>query len=96
MDEKNRNPFRTTWMLMIPRKMPTTNGFNHGLFVAGSYGHGLHNLWRSHFGVDEHPFATGFDVHQGYRVLTHSHMILWTDEIHFAPPKKPWLLMSPL
>ena len=26
---------------------------------AGSpHGHGLHNLWRSHFGVDEHPFAT--------------------------------------
>ena len=22
------------------------------------------------FGVDEHPFATHFDVHQGYRVLT--------------------------
>ena len=26
------------------------------------------------FGVDEHPFATFFDVHQGYRVLTHSHV----------------------
>ena len=26
----------------------------------------------SHFGVDEHPFAIYFDVHQGYRVLTHS------------------------
>ena len=24
------------------------------------------------FGVDEHPVATYFDVHQGYRVLTHS------------------------
>ena len=33
-----------------------------------------HNLWRSHFGADEHPFATYFDVHQGYRVLTHSHV----------------------
>ena len=28
-----------------------------------------HNLWL-HFGVDEHPVATYFDVHQGYRVLT--------------------------
>ena len=28
-----------------------------------------HNLWL-HFGVDEHPFAAYFDVHQGYRVLT--------------------------
>ena len=37
-------------------------------------GCGLHNLWRSHFGVDEHPFATYFDVHQGYRVLSHSPM----------------------
>ena len=27
----------------------------------------------SHFGV-EHPFATYFHVHQGYRLLTHSHM----------------------
>ena len=26
-----------------------------------------HNLWL-HFGVDEHPFATYCDVHQGYRV----------------------------
>ena len=32
-----------------------------------------HKLWL-HFGVDEHRFATYFDVHQGYRVLTHS---LW-------------------
>ena len=29
------------------------------------------SLWRSHLGVDEHPFAT-FGVHQGCRVLTHS------------------------
>ena len=35
-----------------------------------------HNLWL-HVGVDEHPFATYFDVHQGYRVLTHSHLSLW-------------------
>ena len=30
------------------------------------------NGWL-HIGVDEHPFATYFDVHQ-YRVLTHSHL----------------------
>ena len=35
-----------------------------------SYAHGSHKLWL-HFGVDEHSFATYFDV-QGYRVLTHS------------------------
>jgi len=23
---------------------------------------------------DEHPFTSYFDVHQGYKVLTHSHM----------------------
>ena len=34
---------------------------------------GGHNLWRSHFGVDEHPFVIYFDVHQGYRILTHRH-----------------------
>ena len=29
------------------------------------FGHGWHNLWRSHlhFGVDEPPFATYFEVH---------------------------------
>ena len=32
------------------------------------------NLWL-HFGVDEHPFATYFDVYQGYRVLTHSQVV---------------------
>ena len=32
--------------------------------------------YGSILGVDEHPFATYFDVHQGYRVLTHSHMKL--------------------
>ena len=32
-----------------------------------------HNLWL-HFGLDEHQVATYFDVHQGYRVLTHSQM----------------------
>ena len=33
-----------------------------------------HNLWQSHFGVDEHPFATYVDVHQRNRDLTHSHI----------------------
>ena len=36
-----------------------------------------HNLWL-HCGVDEHPFATYFNVHQGYRVLTHSHIFKLT------------------
>ena len=33
-----------------------------------------HNLWRCHFRADEHPLTTYFDVHQGYRVLTHTHV----------------------
>ena len=37
------------------------------------------NLWL-YFGVDEHPFATYFDVHQG-RVLTHSHVGVKNDDI---------------
>ena len=41
-----------------------------------------HNLCL-HFGVDEHPFATYFDVHQGYRVLT-SH-IMSCDRVPRAP-----------
>ena len=28
-----------------------------------------------HFGAHEHPYTTYFDVHQGYRVLTHSHLL---------------------
>ena len=37
------------------------------------------NMGMSHslcldLGADEHPCTTYFDVHQGYRVLTHSHM----------------------
>ena len=42
-----------------------------------------HNLWL-YFGVDEHPFATYFDAHQGYRVLTHSHV-----SCPFGFPVKP-------
>ena len=41
------------------------------------------NLWL-HFGVDEHPFATYFDVHQkyrDYRALTHSH---FGEQVSFA------------
>ena len=33
-----------------------------------------HNLWL-HIGVDEHPFANYFDVHQGYRDLTQSQIM---------------------
>ena len=53
--------------------------------APSTHGHGLHNLWRAQFGVDEHPFATYFDVHQGYRVLTLTcfawrvSRILWPD-----------------
>ena len=32
------------------------------------------NTYRYHFQGDEHPFTSYFDVHQGYKVLTHSHM----------------------
>ena len=32
------------------------------------------NLWRSHFGADEHPCTTYLEVHQRYKVLTHSQM----------------------
>ena len=31
------------------------------------------SLWY-HIWVDEHPFTCYFDVHQGYRVLTHTHI----------------------
>ena len=39
-----------------------------GFFLRATRGRGRHNLWL-HFGVDEHPFATYFDVHQGYHWL---------------------------
>ena len=47
----------------------SVDGISFALYTCG---HGLHNLWRSHFGV-EHPFATYVDVHQ-YSVFTHSHV----------------------
>ena len=44
-----------------------------------------HNLCL-HFGAD-HPCTTYFDVHQGYRVLTHSHLVsnqkAWRVFVHF-------------
>ena len=36
------------------------------------------NTYRYSLLGDEHPFATYFDVHQGYMVLTHSHIDLLT------------------
>ena len=42
-----------------------------------------HKLWL-HFEVDEHPFATYFDVHQGYRVLTRSHIICMQAKPNFS------------
>ena len=43
-----------------------------------------HNLCL-HFGADEHPCTSYFDVHQGYRVLTHS---------HFAPSRNSGMIRS--
>ena len=34
------------------------------------------NLWY-HIWVDEHGFTIYFDIHQGYRVLTHIHIMPW-------------------
>ena len=46
------------------------------------------NTYRYSLLGDEHPFATYFDVHQGYMVLTHSHMI--EDVLIGIPPKSQW------
>ena len=37
------------------------------------------NTYRYHFEWDEHPFTSYFDVHQGYKVLTHCQMIIQVD-----------------
>ena len=43
-----------------------------------------HNLWL-HFGVDEHPFATYFDVHQGFLGFeAHSHVSLLRKKSWFS------------
>ena len=34
------------------------------------------NLW-CHIWVNEHPFTIYFDVHQGYKVLTQSHIYIY-------------------
>ena len=44
-----------------------------------------------HFGADEHPCTTYFDVHQGYRVLTHSQVTLCVA----ANPSAACLAQSP-
>ena len=46
-----------------------------------------HNLCL-HFGADEQPCTTYFDVHQGYRVLTHSHVLSSQCVVqgHLSPP----------
>ena len=45
-------------------------------------------LWINTYGYsllgDEHPFATYFDVYQGYMVLTHSH-------VFYCIPNSPWI-----
>ena len=52
-----------------------------------------HNQWL-HFGMDEHPFATYFDVRQGYRVLTHSHItkLSFTGLLIVDSGFEPWFL----
>ena len=50
------------------------------------------NLWY-HIWVDEHPFTSYFDVHQGYRVLTHNHMFV--DE-HLVLIQSLWIPLTGL
>jgi len=52
------------------------------------------NTYRYSLLGDEHPFATYFDVHQGYMVLTHSH-ILWIWGF-FKRRKFPWKTWDPM
>ena len=50
--------------------------YNHLVSICDYQGHlAMGQNLCLHFGADEHPCATYFDVHQGYRVLTHSHML---------------------
>ena len=55
-----------------PRSLASLSCFRERACAPGHVAMG-HNLWP-HFGVDEHPLATYFDVHQRYRHLTHSHV----------------------
>ena len=34
------------------------------------------NTYQYHFQGDEHPFTSYFDVHRGYKVLTHCHIVV--------------------
>ena len=47
---------------MVSWMMVSCSEFDIPTFVSMAMGH---NLWL-YFGVDEHPFATYFNVHQGY------------------------------
>ena len=69
-----------------PEKVAAPDGPKPIPFVGQNAGCNMamgHSLWLD-FGVDEHPFATCFDVHQGYRVLTHSQMLLQVGWIKYG------------
>ena len=66
--------WKRTWS-PCPRSSPQMPPVRNWRFLACAAAHMAmgHDLWL-HFGPDEHPLATYFDVHQGYSVLTHSHI----------------------
>ena len=66
----------------VARRPNTLRGTGAQRLIYGRYGSHVamgHNLWLQ-FGADEHPCTTYFDVHQGYRVLTHSYVALASDK----------------
>ena len=69
-----RNSFRTGHKAFCSLHLEVKGNLWQAIpFTEGKYMAPGHNLWL-HFWVDEHPLATYVDVHQGYRVLTHSHI----------------------
>ena len=43
------------------------------------------NTYTYHFQGDEHPFSSYFDVHQGDRVLTHPHILVYPSRVWWCP-----------
>ena len=58
------------WPSFEMREMKGFAGQNMVLYGYGSIP--INTIFRG----DEHPFTSYFDVHQGYKVLTHCHMVL--------------------
>ena len=93
----HRATVQKPWFLIrFPEKqyISTNTGL---LWCQSGAGFRPSTVWL-HFGVDEHPFATYFDVHQRYRVLIHCEQdpVGLFEVIHAGVGKQGWSCSCPV